>query len=116
MRRVGIVVLAVLTAACAGFQKDCSKMGASNFGSDWLVVQFDQTGHAFNCWKLTGAVVESSEGGNVDWKDTTDGHLVHITGWENRVQVERGNWESAAKIVGIDAAQCGNGRYPQVVK
>lgn len=82
-------------------------------GSDWIVVQFDQSGRPFNCWKLHGAAVDNNEGGNVDWKDPANGHLVHITGWENRVQVQGGDFTSAAKLLGIDAAKCDNGIYHQ---
>lgn len=108
------LVLAALLCGCAGISKSCSQFGASVGGSDWIVVQFDQTGRPFNCWKLRGAAVDNSEGGNVDWQDPTNGHLVHITGWENRVQVKDGNFASAARLVGVDEAQCNNGVYPDM--
>lgn len=116
LRRVVLIGFLVMSSACAAMQKSCSQAGASTFGSDWIVVQFDQSGHPFNCWKLRGAVVESSGGGNVDWKDTATGHLVHITGWENRVQVSNGDFASAARLLAVDDALCADGHYPAVVK
>lgn len=40
-----------------------------------------------------------------------DGHLVHISGWYNRVQVQNGDFEGAARQLGIDLASCSEGRY-----
>ena len=111
IRRLTIVVALLLVAGCAGFNKECAKFGASQFGSNWIVVQYDATGKAFNCWKLHDVSVTSSDGGNVDWQDP-NGHLVHITGWENRVQVRGSDFDGAAKLLGVDSAQCGNGAYP----
>lgn len=112
-KKYWLLALVLLSSACASTSKACSQAGADAFGSDWLVVQFAQDGHPFNCWKLRGAVVEHTEGGNVDWKDMTTGHIVGITGWENRVQVSNGDFASAAELIGVDANQCGNGRYPK---
>ncbi len=111
MRRLSVLLLVVLTAGCAGMQKDCAKTSADSFGADWIVVQYAQDGRPFHCWKLRQTVVSSSEGGNVDWQDRTNGHLVHLTGWENRVQVVNGDFDGAAQIVGVTAADCGNGVY-----
>jgi len=105
------LLLCVLLAGCAGWQKECTQIGAKNFGANWIVVQFDQSGRPFHCWKLRGVSVTSEQGGNVDWQ-TSDGHLVHLTGWENRVQVRGSDFESAAKLVGVDANLCNNGIYP----
>lgn len=68
-------------------------------------------GRPFHCWKLRSASVGSTEGGQVDWQ-SADGHLVHLTGWENRVQVMRGDFVGAGRLLGIDADRCGNGAYP----
>lgn len=113
MKRVlWIVVACVLTAGCAGMQKSCAQFSNSTSGSDWIVVQYAGDGRAFHCWKLRWAVVESTQGGNVDWQDRQSGHLVHLTGWENRVQVGGGDFAGAAKLLGVDAGQCDSGTYP----
>jgi len=104
---IGCVVL----AGCAGASKDCAQFGASNFGADWIIVQYAQDGRPFHCWKLTNVAVDSTAGGNVDWQ-TRDGHLVHLTGWENRVQVRNGDFDGAARLVGVDASRCVSGIYP----
>jgi hypothetical protein len=113
MRKVILmIVLSVFTVGCAGMSKSCTQFNASSFGSDWIVAQYTTDGKAFHCWKLRGAVVEGTEGGSVDWKDTTNGHLVHLTGWENRVQVVGGDFDTAGKLVGVDASLCDSGVYP----
>lgn len=92
--------------------KDCSQWVASDFGGDWMVVQYAFDGRPFHCWKLRDAAVDSEQGGNLNWKDPGNGHLVHVTGWENRVQVINGDFETAAKLLGVEASQCNNGVYP----
>ena len=112
MRLWRVALVALLTTGCASTYKGCAQFGASAFGSDWIVVQYAQDGTPFHCWKLRGASVTGTEGGSVDWQDTSNGHLVHLTGWENRVQVVRGDFQTAAKLVGVDADRCGSGVYP----
>lgn len=111
-KRALFILLALVMTGCAGFNKGCSKWAANEFGSDWIVVQYTMDGKPFHCWKLQGASVTGTEGGSVDWQDRRNSHLVHITGWENRVQVVGGDFESAGNLVGIDSAKCNNGVYP----
>lgn len=114
LRLLPLLLLLTLTVGCAGFNKGCAQFNAGSFGSDWIVVQYAADGRPFHCWKLRGASVEGSTGGNVDWQETgANAHLVHLTGWENRVQVVNGDFEGAAKLVGVDANQCGSGVYPK---
>lgn len=40
-----------------------------------------------------------------------DGHLVHISGWYNRVQVDDDKFEAAAALLGVELARCTNGKY-----
>jgi hypothetical protein len=75
-------------------------------------VQYAYDGRPFHCWKLRDVAVDSSVGGNVNWQDSENGHLVHLTGWENRVQVVGGDFDGAARLVGVEASKCNNGRYP----
>jgi hypothetical protein len=110
-RRLLVGLAAALTLGCAGIQKSCSQFGASSFGANWIVVQYGFDGKPFHCWKLMNVAVDDSTGGNVDWQ-TRDGHLVHLTGWENRVQVRGNDFAGAARLVGVDADQCDNGTYP----
>ena len=101
----------LLLAGCAGFERECSASCASAAGADWVVVQYRFDGEPINCWKLTNVGVsnEASSDG-IFWKGR-GGHLVHISGWYNRVQVERGDFEGAAREVGVELQQCVGGRY-----
>lgn len=111
MRYITIILLSLITVGCAGLNKGCAQLTAGSFGSSWIIVQYDMTGRPFHCWKLSNAAVESEGGGNVDWQDY-NGHLVHVTGWENRVQVRGGNFAEAGLMLGVDANVCGSGVYP----
>lgn len=95
---------------CAQFTRSCASFRAETFGSDFLVVQFDMVGRPFNCWKVTRGVENETASDGIFWQDNM-GHLVHISGWYNRVQVAGGDWAGAARLVGIDVARCGGGRY-----
>lgn len=55
-------------------------------------------------------VLQSSSDG-IYWKDTKTGHLVHISGWYNRVQVENGRFEEACELTGVKLEYIKNGRY-----
>lgn len=111
-KKVLTVCMTVFACGCAGLAKDCSQFSASSFGSDWMVVQYAQDGRPFHCWKLRDAAVDSEQGGNLNWKDPSNGHMVHVTGWENRVQVINGDFETAARLLGVEGRLCGNGVYP----
>lgn len=113
MKKLTLVLFAMaLSASCAGTGKAISQGMASTFGADWIIVQYAQNGTPFHCWKIRDAAVDDSEGGNINWKDREHGHLVHLTGWENRVQVVGGDYASAGRLLGVDAARCDNGVYP----
>lgn len=76
-----------------------------------MVVQFDTQGRPFNCWKMQGVSIDNEpHSDGVWWKDSA-GHLIHISGWYNRVQVAGGNFTSAAQALGVDADRCTNGVY-----
>lgn len=101
------------TVACAGQMRECSGCAAENFGADWIIVQYKTDGSPINCWKLNGDSVSNEEHSDGIWWKSNDGHLVHISGWYNRVQVAGGNWDGAAAQLGVDVAKCGEGKYPR---
>lgn len=103
----------VLMTACAGTMRECSAGCATSFGADWIIVQYKADGAPVNCWRLSGDSVANEHGSDGIWWKSNDGHLVHISGWYDRVQVAGGNWEGAASQLGIELAKCGEGRYPQ---
>ena len=96
---------------CAGWQRDCASSCASSLGSDWIVLQYGYDGKPINCWRLTNTAIDNeNQTDGVFWRENT-GHLVHISGWYNRVQVSSGDWDGAAKTLGIDLARCKDGAY-----
>lgn len=97
MKSVWRVLLASVVAVtgCAGVSRSCSSSVAESFGADWIVVQYRYDGVPMN---------------GIFWVGT-HGHLVHISGWYNRAQVVKGDFESAAAGLGIDLAGCSDGKY-----
>lgn len=108
-----IALICVAVTGCANLNRGCAASNAENFGANWVITQFDMNGHVFNCWKLTNVSVtneESSDG--IYWAEGTLGHLVHVSGWYNRVQVSGNDYASAARLIGVDINACDNGHYP----
>lgn len=101
----------LLLVGCAGFARDCQGCGASSFGADWIIVQYKFDGEPVNCWKLKDASVTNEHASDGIWWVGNEGHLVHVSGWYNRVQVNNSNYESAAKELGIDLKRCTSGKY-----
>ena len=104
-------LLLLALTGCAGFSRSCSSCNAESFGSDWVVLQYGYDGKPINCWRLHDvAITNEPQTDGIYWQSTS-GHLVHISGWYNRVQVEGGDYVGAAKQLGIDMAWCGEGAY-----
>lgn len=83
---------------------------AEEFGADWIIVQFDQTGKPFNCWKLKNTSVTNEHASDgIYWAE--GGNLVHISGWYNRVQVDKDKWGAAAVSLGVNLQACKGGEY-----
>jgi hypothetical protein len=108
-----LLIIALFLFSCVGLEKSCSSCNASNFGGDWIVVQFNTAGTPFNCWKMAGVSISNEEGSDGIWWKNSSGHLVHISGWYNRVQVRGGDWSAAASAVGIDLKKCSEGVYKE---
>ena len=113
----GVIVLIVIAivAACVLFIPGCNRTATSVWagatGADWIVVQYSYDGSPINCWKLKGVSVSNeTQSDGVYWKDE-NGHLIHIAGWYNRVQVSGGRFEEAAELLGVDAKKITNGKY-----
>lgn len=111
MKKISAWVLSLLfISACAGTQRDCSACMASETGADWIIVQYANDGHVLACWKLDDVAVDNEDKSDgVFWEE--HGHLVHISGWYNRVQVSGQRFDQAAKILGIELESCTNGKY-----
>lgn len=98
-------------AGCAGFHRECSSSCAENVGSDWIIVQYKADGTPINCWKLKDESVSNEPNSDGIYWVNDQGHLIHISGWYNRVQVNKSDYEGAAKSVGIILSQCLDGSY-----
>lgn len=96
---------------CAGYQRSCASGFASTLGADWIVVQYKADGDPINCWRLSGVSISNEEHSDgIYWLEPS-GHLVHVSGWYNRVQVSGGNFSAAADLVGVDSSLCKDGKY-----
>ncbi len=106
MKRNIFVAFALLFAGCAGWGRSCQSCQAESFGADWVVVQTDLSGKPFRCWELNGvSITNEDKSDGIYWKSPS-GHLVHISGFYNRVQVAGGDWEGALGELGLTKKTC----------
>jgi len=63
--QVLLMVCCVAGASCAGVSRDISSRIATDFGADWIVVQYRFDGSPINCWKLLGVGVSNEEASGV---------------------------------------------------
>lgn len=110
-RRIFTILMLLTLTGCAGMQRSCSSFWATQAGADWIVVQYGFNGDPINCWKLTNVSISNEQGSDgIYWKEGS-GHLVHISGWYNRVQVNGGRFEEASRLLGVELPKITNGRY-----
>jgi len=101
-----MIWLSLLLTGCAGFSRRCSSTWASATGADWLVVQHRNDGSVYKCWKLLKTSVDNEpQSDGIYWQSAT-GHLIHLSGWYTRIQVQNNQFTSAAKEAGIDITIC----------
>ncbi len=99
-----------LLVGCAGLSRSCSGCNAENFGADWIIVQYGATGTPINCWQERDVSVDNeAHSDGIWWK--TGSHLVHASGTLTRIQVGGGDFDGAAKKIGVDRARCVGGAY-----
>jgi len=99
----------ILFMGCAGMSRKCSSCTAGYVGADWLVVQYTNDGRVMKCWKLTRVSMVNEEASDGVYWEGSDGNLIHISGWYNRVQVSGDRWKAAAAHLGIvDQSACLN--------
>lgn len=106
-KRFVIVLFCVLFVGCAGMGRSCSSCNAESFGANWVVAQMDLSGKPFRCWELHGVSITNESGSDgIYWKSES-GHLVHLSGTYNRVQVNGDDWDGAFKELGLTRQSCG---------
>lgn len=114
MKRHMALLSLLFLVGCASLNRDCSSCTASNFGANWIVVQYKNDGTPINCWKLKNTAIDNETNSDgIYWKDPHSSNLVHISGWYNRVQVVDGDWGSAAKSLNVKEDICNDGAYVQ---
>lgn len=98
----------IFLCGCASFERDCTSCTATTLGSDWLVVQISALdGKPIRCWQLSNASLDSEERSDgINWKDTVNGNMVHISGFYNYVQVRTGQWDTAFRQLGLTEGLC----------
>ena len=112
IRNIVLASLLTMVAACAGFERGCSDWGATTFGADWIVVQYDLNMNPKLCWKLENkSVANETSSDGIYWNNGLYGDLIHVSGHYNFVQVENNNFAGAAKALGVTANNCVGGRY-----
>ena len=110
-----LLFVLVMFSGCAGLGRGCSSMWASAAGANWIIVQYNMNGQPLAAWKLTDVSVSNEQNSDgIYWKEGS-GHLVHISGWYNRVQVAGNDYAGAAKLLGVDVDLIRNGKYTEKV-
>lgn len=96
----------ILLSGCAGLDRSCSSSCATSLGADWVIVQIDALGRPFRCWALENTSVDNEQSTDGIYWQSPNGHLVHISGFYNRVQVQGGRWSQALAEVGLTPEAC----------
>ena len=79
----------------AGMSRQFQNWTANWGGSDWLVVQYNQSGGVISSWELHGKSVESESGCDGIYFTDNDGNIVHLSGHYVFVQIVGGEWKAA---------------------
>lgn len=106
MRKLTFALLLLLLCSCAGIGRRCSSACASGLGADWIIVQLDGFGRPMRCWELHDVSVANEEASDGVYWNSSDGHLVHISGFYNRIQVENKGWDVAYGELGLTKELC----------
>lgn len=106
MKRLIPLLLIGLLCSCAGLSRNCSSSCAGAYGADWVVVQMDGFGRVMRCWELHDVSAANEKDSDGIYWESEDGHLVHISGHYNRVQVAHSDWDNAFHELGITQEAC----------
>lgn len=106
MKKLRPVLVGLLLLGCAGFNRSCSSCSAEQFGSDWIVVQYNLSGKPFRCWSLANTSIANEEASDGIYWVSPHANLVHISGLYNRIQIENGRWQEGYEEVGLSKELC----------
>lgn len=114
---VKVILCAIFLTGCASLNRACSSCSATHFGASWVVVKNDLNGKPFRCWMLSDVSVTNESGSDgIYWK-SPEGHLVHVSGNYDYVQVQSdrnklysernvSSWEEALNELGLTEDTC----------
>jgi hypothetical protein len=66
----------------------------------------DGFGRVMRCWELHDVSIANEDSSDGIYWESSDGHLVHISGFYNRVQVEHKGWDEAYAELGLNKMVC----------
>lgn len=93
--------------ACDGAMRSCSSNIATSFGGDWVVVELTEAeGIPYRCWMLRDVSLSSEQGSDGIYWQAEEGHLVHVAGSYDFVQVRNGNWDAALAEINMTKKAC----------
>ena len=102
-----ISLCALALFACEGTVKSVSSGCAEQVGADWVVVELREAdGTPYRCWKLEDVSISNEKGSDGIYWRTRDGHLVHVSGSYDRVQVRGGKWGEAFSLMNMTEESC----------
>ncbi len=111
IRTIASGTIVLLLSGCAGMFRSCSNDWAETAGADWIIIERNCSGIPVTCYKLKlVSVTNEKNSDGIQWN--IGGHMMHASGWYDRVQVHRGDYGYAAQLLGIDLDKCGLGVYP----
>jgi len=93
---------ALLCYGPAGIKTGVSGWKASAYGSDWLVVQYAQSGCVITYWELENEAVQNESGSDGIYFVTEEGPVVHLSGHYAYVQ----NPEESVKTDLLATGKC----------
>jgi hypothetical protein len=104
--RLKVAVLTLFMTGCAGLDRGISSCSATQFGSNWIVVELTEAGgKPYRCWELNDVALSSeTQSDGIFWKDAHG--LVHVSGSYDYIQVTGGDWDEAFKYVNLTRAAC----------
>jgi hypothetical protein len=83
---VGVVMISALVGGVmlcvgpAGIKTQMSGWSASAYGSDWLVVQYAQSGCVIASWELENEAIQNEGSSDGIYFVTEEGPVVHLSG------------------------------------
>lgn len=86
---IGLILFGIGVIACmgpAGVKTSLSGWYASGYGSDWLVVQYAQSGCVIHSWDLQSEAIKNEGSSDGIYFVTEEGPVVHLSGHYTYIQ------------------------------